>query len=212
MSGSTQVAVSTPLPTELGGTTVKVKDKFNVEWPCPLFFVSPTQINFQVPPVSALGSAEMTVFNGNVPVARGTIQVSAVSPGLFTANATGSGLPTAVVLRVRSNNTSQFEAIAQYDPGQNRFIPIPIDLGPVGDQVFLILYGTGIRYRGTLASVSVNIGGVENQVTFAAAQGGLIGLDQINVRLQRSLIGRGDVDVNLTVEGRAANRVQVNFK
>jgi uncharacterized protein (TIGR03437 family) len=131
---------------------------------------------------------------------------------LFTADATGRGLPTAVVLRVRSNNTSQFEAIAQYDSGQNKFIPIPIDLGPLGDQVFLVLYGTGIRYRGSLSGVSVNIGGVENQVTFASAQGGLIGLDQVNVRLQRSLIGRGDVDVNLTIEGRPANTVQVNIK
>jgi hypothetical protein len=55
MASTTQVAVSTPLPTELAGTRVIVKDKFNVEWPCPLFFVSPTQINFQVPNRFGLG-------------------------------------------------------------------------------------------------------------------------------------------------------------
>jgi uncharacterized protein (TIGR03437 family) len=212
LASSTQSATSTPLPTELAGATVKVKDKFNVEWSCPLFFVSPTQINFQVPTVSALGAAEVSVLSGDIVLAKGSIQVASVSPGLFTANASGSGLPTAVLLRVRSNNQSQFEPVAQYDPAQNKFVATPIDFGAVTDQVFLILYGTGVRYRSALSNVSVNIGGIENQVTFAGSQGGFVGLDQINVRLQRTLIGRGDVDVVMTVDGQPSNIVQVNVK
>ncbi len=40
----------------------------------------------------------------------------------------------------------------------------------------------------------------------------IFGLDQINVRLKRNLIGRGDVDVSLTVEGMATNAVQINVR
>ncbi|MGH9844828.1 MAG: hypothetical protein ACREEM_39430, partial [Blastocatellia bacterium] len=54
--------------------------------------------------------------------------------------------------------------------------------------------------------------GVDAQVTFAGAQGGFAGLDQVNVRLSRSLIGRGEVDVALTVDGQAANTVKVCIK
>ena len=37
-------------------------------------------------------------------------------------------------------------------------------------------------------------------------------LGQINLRLPRSLAGRGEVDITLTVDGRRANTVRVNFK
>jgi uncharacterized protein (TIGR03437 family) len=40
----------------------------------------------------------------------------------------------------------------------------------------------------------------------------LAGLDQVNVQLPRSLAGRGDVDVVLTVDGKIAIMVRVNIK
>jgi uncharacterized protein (TIGR03437 family) len=49
-------------------------------------------------------------------------------------------------------------------------------------------------------------------VEYAGNQNQYVGLDQINVRLTRSLIGRGEVEVNLTIDGRAANTVRVSFK
>jgi uncharacterized protein (TIGR03437 family) len=50
------------------------------------------------------------------------------------------------------------------------------------------------------------------EVLYAGAQGGFVGLDQVNVRLQRSLAGRGDTDIILTVDDKRANTVKVNFK
>src|SRR5581483_10200164 len=44
-----EVATSTPLPTSLAGTTVRVRDAQNIERFAQLFFVAPTQINFLVP-------------------------------------------------------------------------------------------------------------------------------------------------------------------
>jgi uncharacterized protein (TIGR03437 family) len=56
------------------------------------------------------------------------------------------------------------------------------------------------------------LGGVDAQVSYAGAQGSLVGLDQVNALIPRSLIGRGEADVVLTVDGRTANTVQVSIK
>jgi len=37
-------------------------------------------------------------------------------------------------------------------------------------------------------------------------------MDQANLRIPRSLVGRGEVDLVLTVDGKAANTVRVNIK
>ncbi|NOT61599.1 MAG: hypothetical protein HOP19_15385, partial [Acidobacteria bacterium] len=46
-------------------------------------------------------------------------------------------------------------------------------------------------------------------VLFAGPQGGYAGLDQINVPIPATLRGAGEIDINLTVDGRAANPVRV---
>jgi uncharacterized protein (TIGR03437 family) len=71
------------------------------------------------------------------------------------------------------------------------------------------LFGTGFRHRSALQAVSVKFGGVAGQVLFAGAQGGFIGLDQLNVLLPGTLAGRGEVDVVLTADGKAANTVRI---
>ena len=79
--------------------------------------------------------------------------------------------------------------------------------------VILLLVGTGIRGRSAVASVTCTVGGVNVPVSFAGAQGDLVGLDQINVGpLPRALAGRGEVDLVLLVDGKAANTVRVNIK
>src|SRR5262249_2150269 len=99
MASITQAASSTPLPTEIASTHVTVKDSSGAERLAPLFFVSPTQINYQVPPGAQSGPALVTVFNGSGSSATEAIQIVDVAPGLFTANATGSGVAAALALR-----------------------------------------------------------------------------------------------------------------
>jgi len=76
----------------------------------------------------------------------------------------------------------------------------------------LILFGTGVRGALMLSTLTATLGGTPAEVTYAGAQGTLTGVDQINLRLPRSLAGRGDANLVLTVEGVAANTVKVNFK
>ena len=212
LATGTQVADTVPLPTTLLGTTVKVRDSAGTERSAPLFFVSAGQINALIPPGTASGSAQVVITSGDEKVSVGTIHISSVAPGLFTANANGVGVPAATALRVRADSSQSFEPVASFDAGQSRFVPVPIDLGPDTDQVFLILNGTGIRGRSSLAAVTATIGGAAAQVSYAGDQGSFVGLDQINVAIPRSLIGRGEVDVVLTVDGKPANTVRVNIK
>jgi uncharacterized protein (TIGR03437 family) len=204
-------ATTTPLPTSLAGSTVRVRDSAGTERLAPLFFVSAGQINFLVPTGTALGTATITVTNSNGATAAGTINIVSVAPGLFAANANGQGVAAAVAFRVRGDGSQSFEAATRLDTATNRFVSVPIDLGPASDQVFAVLFGTGIRHRSSLAAVTAQIGGVPAQVQSAGAQGGA-GVDQINVLLPRSLAGRGEVDIVLTVDGKPANTVRVNIR
>ena len=78
--------------------------------------------------------------------------------------------------------------------------------------ILLVLYATGARHRSDLKNVSASMGGALMNVEYAGNQNQYVGLDQINVRLSRSLMGRGDVDVKLRIDGRAANVVKINVK
>jgi uncharacterized protein (TIGR03437 family) len=209
---STQAAATLPLPSSLAGTTINVRDSAGAERQSPLFFVSPAQANYQMPPGTTPGLATVTIINRYGEVSAGTVQIAAVAPGLFAANANGQGVAAALALRVKADGTQQFEPVSRFDPAQNRFVPTPIDLGPATDQVFLILFGTGTRFRSSLSSVSARIGGVDAPVSFVGAQGDFVGLDQINLQIPRSLIGRGEVEIRLAADGQQANPVTISIK
>ncbi len=209
---TTETAPGLPLPTTLAGVTVRIKDAAGVEHLAPLFFVAPNQINCQMPSDAATGTALVTIANSQGRSFHGPSSIADLAPGLFAANATGQGVATAVAQRFKPDGSVVFEAVARFDPALNQFVPAPIDLGPEGDQVFLVLFGTGIRHSSPLSAYAVKLGGTDGQVAFAGAQGTLAGLDQVNVRLPRSLIGRGEVDVVLTAQDAASNAVRVSFK
>lgn len=211
LADSIVVANTLPLPTTLSGVSVKVRDSQNVERLAPLFFISPTQINFQIPAGMAAGAALFTVVKNGVSMSTGNAPIAAVAPSLFTADTSGRGLAAGQALRIKSGNVQSYEPLGRIDSQQGKFVPVEIDLGPTTDQVFLILYGTGFRNRRDLSVVSATIGGVATEVSFAGAQGGYAGLDQLNIRIPRSLSG-GEFDVAVSVDGKASNVVRVALK
>jgi uncharacterized protein (TIGR03437 family) len=199
----------------LAGTRVLVTDSIGNKRLAPLFFVSPTQVNYLVPTDTALGTATVTVSSGDGKVSVGTAQIAGVAPGLFTANADGQGVVAGLALRVKAGGTQSYEPVARFDRvegGNMKFYPLPIDLGPESDQVYLILFGTGLRYRQALSTVSVKIGGIDRPVLYAGPQGRFFGQDQINVLVSRSLKGRGEMEVELVVDGKTANTVKISIR
>lgn len=212
LAAGTEAATTAPLPTTLGNATVTIRDVDGVERLAPLFFVSPSQINYLVPAGTAPGVAQVVVRNGSNITGVGAIIVAAVGPAFFSANANGQGVVAGVALRIKADGAQVFEPLAEYNAAQGRFVPVPLELGASTEEVFLILFGTGLRNRSDLSNVRVRIGGVETPVLFAGAAPGFTGLDQLNLQLPRSLAGRGVADIVVTVDGRQANTVQVTIK
>jgi uncharacterized protein (TIGR03437 family) len=56
------------------------------------------------------------------------------------------------------------------------------------------------------------IGGEAVETQYAGDQGGFAGLDQLNVRLLPSLAGKGDVAVEVMVDGKVANPVRLRIR
>jgi uncharacterized protein (TIGR03437 family) len=212
LATATAAGWTMPLPSELGGTTVVIRDSANVEHKAPLFFVSPMQVNFQIPSDVALGPGVIVVESSDGTLSTLSTNIARVEPGIFAANANGEGPAAGDFIHVAADGNQQSESPVVFDSGIGRFVPAQVAFGPEQEQLFLILYGTGIRLLSSQQSVQVGVGGVSSEVTYAGPQGGFVGLDQINVRLPRALVGRGLINVELVVDGRNANVLQVWIK
>ena len=208
MTLNTATAAGMP-STSLENVSVFVTDSVGTEKPAPLFYVSPTQINFQLPVGLASGRGIVTVRLYNQIVASGMILIANTSPGLFSVNQTGEGLAAATVQKVTANGGVTFDPIAQYDPSAQKFIPLPINVQADADQVYLNLYGTGIRGRSEIANVKATIDGIDVPVLYTGAQGSFPGVDQVNLLLPSSLAGKKEVNVILTVDNQVANPVKI---
>lgn len=213
LAAGTTVATALPLPTTLGGVSVRVRDSNNTERLAPLFFVGTGQINYLIPTGTAHGQALITVTNASGPVASGTLAIGPVAPGLFTFESNGRGYAAGYALRAPLSGPAVVTFFARLDPATNVYVANPLEFGSVEtDRLFCIFFGTGIRGHTGLSNVRASLGGMNLPVDFASAQGDLVGLDQVNVEVPRSFAGRGEVEVVLTVDGKTANAVRVNFK
>lgn len=208
LASGTLSASEVPLPTRLLTTSITVTDSTGISRPAPLFYVSQSQVNFLIPAGTANGRALVVLVNGSVR-ATGEFVVATTAPGIYTADSSGSGTAAALVFRLRGNQSTSFEPIVRVAAGTGQVEPVPIDLGPEDDKVYLLLYGTGWRRQSNL---TLTIGGTPVPVQFSGPQGEFIGLDQVNALIPRSLGGRGVVDVVMMVDGQTANIVRVAIR
>ena len=181
-----------------------MQDSAGTSRTAPLLYASPDQINFLVPDGTAAGLATVTVAGMRGPQSVGA-QILPVAPALFTLNATG--LPAAYLVRVTAAGVQTTESVYTV---QNGFpVPAPIDMGPVTDQVYLILYGTGIR--GAAAGTAIPTLAL-GDATYAGPQSQVPGLDQINFLLSRSNAGTGPRGLQLQVDGVYTNTIWITFQ
>jgi uncharacterized protein (TIGR03437 family) len=195
------------LPTTLGNMQVRVTDKSNTARFAQLFFVSANQINYLLPAETSDGVAMIEVLRLGIVVARGSVSVTKVWPGLFSNLANGSGQGVGNILRFKpGSSTPLYESVLT-----------PIDLSLQGDRVFMELYGTGLRNKTgpnqNPTAVKAYLGGTALNVTFAGAQSSFFGLDQVNVELPSSLAGRNaSLHLVLYVDGRVTNTITFPVK
>jgi uncharacterized protein (TIGR03437 family) len=206
LASGTASAATLPLPISLDGTTVTVTDSAAVARQASLFYVSPSQINFEIPAGTATGTATVMFQNQNGTTQSATISIGGVSPGIFELN--GAGLVAAWVLPVISGTQQPLQPVYQIASGS--VIPLPINLGPSTEQVYLEMYGTGIR---NAKSATATVGGLSVPVLYHGAAPGFAGEDQVNIGpLPQSLAGKGSVNILLTADGQAANTVNVTIQ
>ncbi|MDX2033855.1 MAG: IPT/TIG domain-containing protein [Blastocatellia bacterium] len=211
LAAGTAAATTQPLPTSLLNTSITINGT-----PAQIFFVSPGQVNFLVPPNLPAGDAQVvitsTATNGDQIISRGQMRIANVAPAIFTANANGAGVPAAVTGRVNGSGQFVFDPAPPYEPNPlqpGQFIPSPIDVGTDQQPAFLILYVTGIR-NAPAGSTRAIIGGIEVPVTPVPAPG-FTGLEQINLQLPTALRGRGIVELTLVSNGISSNPVSVSI-
>jgi uncharacterized protein (TIGR03437 family) len=195
----------------LSGATVLIRDARGTLHRANIFKVTPTQIYHDIPATTRLGNATIiyaNIMTGEVSTSR--IEVSTVSPGLMSADGSGTWIADASVERMRNGVPWAIEPV--FEKVRGEIVPIPIDVASDSERVFLNIAGTGFRFNKGLSNVSVTIGGTPASVFYAGAPVTGAGPDRLYVLLPQSLAGRGLVDVVVTIDGRTANTVQVNIK
>jgi uncharacterized protein (TIGR03437 family) len=172
------------LPTQLRNTTVTVNGL-----PAQIFYASPTQLNFIIPPGVASGPAEIAVRNHDGFQTLGTVNIAPAAPGIFTEG--GSGTGRAIALDAQTLRPGPFDATDE-EGGPRR----------------LIIFCTGLRHA---AEVSASVGGRATVVEAVVASPGLPGLDQLHLSLSSRLKGAGAVPLVVRADGFESNRATLSI-
>jgi uncharacterized protein (TIGR03437 family) len=135
-----------------------------------------------------------------------TLIVATVAPGIFTLNSANLAAAIGILTSAGRKQTP----IQVYKVSGGTIVANPNNLGSVSDQVYLELYGTGIQAAGT-SNVEVTVGGKKVPVEYAG-KSTFEGEDQVNILLPHSLAGAGNVTVQVTASGIAANPVQITIQ
>jgi uncharacterized protein (TIGR03437 family) len=185
LATATASAPSVPLPLKLGGTTVTVGGTA-----APLFYVSPTQINLQMPGQGS-GAASTSVVvstsaGSSAPYDPYTVTPNAwLAGGIFTTGASGCG--QAAVLNVAANgglslnssanSASPGASIAVYGTGIAQIINPPIGLASPSSPLLGALADPGFAFD----FVATPGNAVSSE--WAGLAPGSVGLDQANVQI-----------------------------
>jgi len=195
-----------PLPTSLAGTSLTLSGNT-----LPLFFVSPGQINFQLPFITVSGPTTfpMTITNGQL---SSTINVTLTpySPSLFTTNSQGTGQAAALV-----NSTSIIVAPTGKFPGsrpaaKNEFIQLYCTgLGDVTNRPNLGAPSPSNPLAATIAPPTVTIGAIQVTPVFSGLSPGFVGLYQVNLQIPPDAPSGDAVPVVLTIGGVKSNTATI---
>jgi uncharacterized protein (TIGR03437 family) len=183
LASSTVQASSTPLPTQLAGVNVKIN---GID--APLLYVSPTQVNLQVPYEVPTGSATITAtLNGAATLNPAiTTAISAVSPGIF-----------AVVDR-------NYSAITPSNPAKANDVVIVYTNGLGAVNGTAVTGQSNAAAAPTKSAATASVGGFTAQVQYAGLAPGWVGLYQVNVQLPSRVFASDRSVLMLTIGGSIA--------
>ena len=183
----------------LGGDGVSVKVNGQA---APVFFVSPTQINFQVPWGTAIGTASVTVSVAGGESNAVSVPVVSAGPGLFMAGSSAIAQNAAdYSLNGPSHPATAGSTIVAYLTGSGPVSPTATD----GEAAPLttLLYAT--------ASHSAVIGSTAATVSFAGLAPGWVGLVQVNLVVPAGL-ATGTYPLTVTIDGQTSNAGNISVQ
>jgi uncharacterized protein (TIGR03437 family) len=181
LAGTTQAATNLPLGSSLAGVRATVNG-----YPAPLFYVSPSQLNIQVPYEVGSGPAVLGIDN-NGQIGGFQFQISPAAPGIFTSD--GSIYPTATAKQ------GAFATMYVTGTGElNLPLPsgVPVAAGTSASSLPL-----------PLLPLAVTVGGLPALIQFAGTSAGIVGLTQVNFVVPAT-VAAGVQPVVVTVGGAAS--------
>ena len=189
-------ALSVPLPTFLGGASVELVNGTSVQ-SLPLFYVSPGQINTELPYGLASGSVQVRVRTSSGVSTTDTITIKPRAPKLFTVDLSGSG--SSIVTDPGFTVATQGRPVK---PGDD----IILWMNSLGETNPPVVAGNSAP-GGPVSSpaiindtVTVTIGGKPATVTFAGAAPAYSGLYQVNVKAPFAVV-TGPLNIQVTLGG-----------
>ncbi len=189
-------ATSKPLPTTLVGTQVLVNDLA-----APLYFVSPQQINFQMPFDAAGSSAAVAVVSGGVRGPALQIKIASETPGIFSSQpgtlGQGAILNQDFSANSIDNPASPGSVIQIFATGLGATNPA-LPTGQAG--------ATVPPFNSTVLTPTALVNGVAAPVQFSAVAPGFIGLYQVNVQVPAST-PTGGATLQIQAGSRSSNMV-----
>jgi uncharacterized protein (TIGR03437 family) len=194
-------AANPALPTSVGGVSVTVNGQA-----APLYYVSPGQINFQVPWETAVGSASVAVTVGSSASNAISVPVVAAGPGLFTSSGAAivqNVVPNAPVYTLNSptNPAPAGSTIVAYLTGSGPVSPAALDGTPT--PAATLVQAT--------SSWSATIGTATAQVSFVGLAPGFIGLVQANIVVPAGL-APGTYPLTVSIGGQTSNSGTISTK
>jgi minor extracellular serine protease Vpr len=171
LAPSTSVAQTSSLPLSLATVSVSF-DAATLSVPGHLHFISPGQINVQIPwELQGQSSVQMKVSIGDISTSLFTLALASTSPGIFVRNGLAAALDTNYALIDSSNPAQRGQAVQLYVNGLGAVDNTPVSGEPTSSQTL----------ARTTAQPTVTIGGQTATVLFSGLAPGNVGLYQVNV-------------------------------
>lgn len=189
LASSTETASTVPLPASMASVSATVNGVA-----APLYYISPGQLNIQLPFETAPNSTAVLYVNNNGQTTSQSFAVAAAAPGIFT-DQNGAPIPSA--------SAARGQIITLYLTGAGALAP-PVATGAA------VPAGTAAADLPQPAqSVSLTVGGVPATIEFVGAPTGTVGVIQINYQVPGG-IAPGAEPVVVTVGGIASAPATLN--
>jgi uncharacterized protein (TIGR03437 family) len=182
----------------LGGVTVSVN---NIQ--CPLYYVSPTQINLQLPyALEGETTASMIVEHNGVASEPIVFEVDSVNPAFFTTNMQGTG--DGCVL----HNADDTLVSPSHPAVPGEYVQLfCTGLGAVNPPVASGTAAPSDPLSWSVTTPTVTVGGIAATVVFAGLAPDFVGLYQVNIQIPEGTPIGDTVALVLTIEGVESNVV-----